>query len=179
MLRHVSQSWINVGINLTRAAFWPTVSDSWSLFFSSQSPLLWSVCILAGYQSGVVSPSAVFPERQGVPPPLDQRVLDQRTPTLGGSSVPWIPWNMEELPRPWGEHGKEKKDPTYRRGKRYLRQKITSLLWLHTDGHKHACTPLPTGYNLYVLWALIQEGKALARYPCVHVRKSEFPGMLF
>lgn len=112
-------------------------------------------------------------------PPLDQRVLDQRTPTLGGSSVPWIPWNMEELPRPWGEHGKEKKDPTYRRGKRYLRQKITSLLWLHTDGHKHACTPLPTGYNLYVLWALIQEGKALARYPCVHVRKSEFPGMLF
>ena len=68
VLRRASQSWINVGINWTRVAFRPSLSDSWSLFFSSQSPLLWSVCILAGYQSGVVSPSAGFPERRGMPP---------------------------------------------------------------------------------------------------------------
>lgn len=68
MLRLMSQSWIKVGIKWTRVAFWPSSSDTWSLFFFSQSPLLWSLCILAGYQSGAVSPSAGFPERRGVPP---------------------------------------------------------------------------------------------------------------
>lgn len=86
------------------------------LFFP-QSPLLWSVCILAGYQSEVVSPSAGFPERRGVPIPSHPSSPPPRPSGPGpGSSVPWIPWNAEELWRPQGARRKQKQAVHIREG---------------------------------------------------------------
>lgn len=168
----MSQSWINVGINWTRVAFLALFK---SPFFSFFSPLLWSVCFLAGYQSGAVSPSAGFPEWRGVPPHLcpppgpDQRVLDQRTFTNTGRKQR----SLDSMKR---RGTVETSGSTRKREKKKVHiegQKITSLLWLYTDINTQfpkysICT---VGYNT--------GGKALACNPCAHVRKSEFPGMLF
>lgn len=97
MLRLVSKDWISVGINWTRVAFWPSLSNSWSLFFSFfPSRLLSDLCVF--WQAIRVERSRQAPAfLRGEACPPDQWVLDQRTPTLGGSSVPWIPWNAAEL----------------------------------------------------------------------------------
>lgn len=62
--------WELTGLEKT---FCASLCNSWSIFFFfSPVALLWSVCILAVYQSGAVSPSAGFPERRGVPPQTDR-----------------------------------------------------------------------------------------------------------
>lgn len=137
MLRLVSKGWISVGINWTWVVFWPSLSNSWSLFFSFFPSRHFSdLCVF--WQAIRVERSRQAPAfLRGEACPPDQWVLDQRTPTLGGSSAPWIPWNAAELERPQGAHGKERPS----RGKRYLGLKITSLLWLYTVRCKHAYTP--------------------------------------
>lgn len=129
----MSKSWIFAGINRTRVAFW----------FFQPLPVLfspWSVYVLAGYQSGVVSPSAFFPERRGVPPPTPRPAA----PGPAHSNTGRKQRSLDSMKRrgtaeALGSTWKKEK----RRGKRYLGVKVTFLLWLCNARHKHAHAQIP------------------------------------
>lgn len=123
----VESMWELTGPELPFCPFWATLGPFSSPFFPVASFL---ICVFSGRLSewsGLAKRQLSWEERRAPP---DQRVLDQRTPTLGGSSVPWIPWNAKGTVETSGRTWKKRKEKNYRL--RYLGQKIMSLLWIYT-----------------------------------------------
>lgn len=130
----VESMWELTWPELPFGPFWATLGPFSSPFFPP-SRLFYDLCVF--WQAIRVERShqaPAFLRGEVCPPPPDQRVLDQRTPTLGGSSVLWIPWNAKGTVETSGRTWKKEKKKNYRL--RYLGPKITLLLWIYTARRK-------------------------------------------
>lgn len=116
------------------------LSASWSLFVFPHLALLWSVCILAGYQSGAVSPSASFPARRGWASVYSNTGRKQRS--LDSMKCRGTAETLRRTRK------RPNKKYWLRGRERYLGQKITSLLWFYAEKGKHSYT-IPSIIYMY------------------------------